>query len=94
MQTNIQIAGEIYLKSMNTMKRILDLVEFKFDKRTKEYGYFKSQIMDYTYENLKKLFKHMEDNKVLKKCPNGCNLRQGFKRCLCKGCGYINSENE
>ena len=86
----IQISREIFLKSMDTMKKTLDLIEFKFDKRTKEFKYFKSQIMNSTYDNLRKLFKFLEDNKIIEKCPHNHNLRQGFKNCSCGGSGYIN----
>ena len=86
----LQIAREIYLKAMETMKKTLDLIEFKFDKRTKEFKYFKSQIMENTYENLRKLFKYFEDNKMIEKCPKNHNLRQGWKNCDCGGSGYIN----
>jgi len=87
----IQIAREIFLKSLNTMKKILDLVEFKFDKRTKEFRYFRQEIMNNTYENLYKLFKTLKDNKILENCPCGAKLRQGYKVCIdCGGSGFRN----
>lgn len=85
----IQLASEIYSKSLDTMKKTLDLIEFKFDCRTKEFRFFKSQIMENTYSNLTKLFKYLEDLKIIQKCPKGHNLRQGWKNCPCKGSGYI-----
>lgn len=87
---DIQIARQIYLKSLDTMKRTLDLVAFKFDCRTKEYKYFRSQIMDFTYGNLNKIFKYLEDSKIIKKCSCGTNLRKGYKNCDCGGSGYCN----
>ena len=86
----LQIAREIYLKAMETMKKTLDLIEFKFDCRTKEFKYFKSEIMENTYNNLRKLFKYLEDAKIIEKCPKSHNLRQGYKPCSCGGSGYIN----
>jgi hypothetical protein len=89
---NIQLAKLIYLKAMSTMKKTLDLVAYGTDKRTSHYKFAKSQIMDYTYENLRKLFKTLEDNKIIKKCSCETNLRKGYKQCLCGGSGYINNE--
>ena len=86
----LQIAREIYLSAMDTMKKTLDLIEFKFDCRTKEFKYFKSSIMENTYDNLRKVFRFFEDNKKIQKCPKKHNLRQGYKACPCGGSGYIN----
>lgn len=87
----MQIAKEIFLKSLDTMKKILDLASFGFDCRTKQFKYFRSQVMEATYTNLKKLFKRLEENKLIKKCPNNCSLRKGYSKCLCSGSGYINT---
>jgi len=87
----IQLAREIYLKNLDIMKKTLDLLSFKFDCRTKEFKYFKSQVMDFTYNNLKKLFKHLESNKIIKKCSCGTNVRRGYSSCKCGGSGYINT---
>lgn len=88
----IQPPAEIYLKTMNTMKRILDLGGFRLDKRTKEFKYFKEEVMNYTYENLKKLFQQMEENGLIQKCECNTNLRKGYKNCICKGSGYTNKK--
>ena len=68
---NLQIAREIYLKQLDTMKKVLDLIAFKMDKRTNDFKYARSQVMNYTYENLKKLFKHLIDEKIIEKCECG-----------------------
>ena len=88
----IQLARAIYLGQLAIMKKILDLAEFKFDKRTKEYKYFKSQIMDATYNGLKKLFEKLEQEKIVKKCSCGTNPRKGYRNCQCGGSGWINHE--
>ena len=88
---NSQIAKSIYLKELAVMKKILDLVAFKFDQRTNEYIYMKKQIMDYTYQAMKILFKQFENEKFIKKCPCGTNVRHGYKSCDCGGSGYINT---
>lgn len=59
------------------------------DRRTKDFLYAKSQIMDYFYDNLKKIFKELEDNKIIKKCDCCHSLRKGWTNCDCGGSGYI-----
>ena len=87
----LQIAREIYLKQLDTMKKVLDLVEYGMDMRTNKFKFAKSQIMNYTYENLRKLFKTMEDNKIVEKCECGANLRKGYTSCkYCGGSGFKN----
>lgn len=82
----------IYLDTLDTMKKILDLGEFKFGKNTDDFKYFKSKVMDYFYNGLTKLFKTLETEKIIEKCPNRCNLRKGYSKCLCSGSGYIMKE--
>lgn len=88
----IQIARSIYLEQLTVMKKLLDLMAFKMDKRTKDFEYTKSQIMDYTYEGLNKLFKKLEEEKIIEKCSCGTNLRKGYRKCNCGGSGWINKE--
>ena len=88
----IQLARAIYLEQLAIMKKLLDLMAFKMDKRTNDYKYTKSQIMDATYNGLKKLFDKLEQEKILKKCSCGTNVRRGFKKCECGGSGWINYE--
>lgn len=90
----IQIARVIYLGQLSIMKKLLDLMEFKMDKRTNDYKYTKSQIMDYFYEGLKKLFSKLEEEKIIEKCSCGTNLRKGYRKCKCGGSGWINKENK
>ena len=86
----IQIAKTIFLNSLSTTKKLLDLLEFKMGKTSAEFKYLKKEVFDYAYEGLKKTFKQLELEKIIKKCPNKCNLRQGFKKCECGGSGYLN----
>jgi len=92
----IQLASTIYLKSMNAMKKILDLVAFKMDRRTKDFSYAKEEIMNYTYKNLKELFKELEKDGIIKKCSCGRNsIRKGYSSCSkCHGSGYENNETK
>ena len=93
MQKN-HISKIIYLKSLDTMKKTLDLLGFKMDRRTKDFSYAKSQIMDYFYENIRKIFKEMEDLKILKKCSCGHSLRKGWTNCECGGSGFVEIDNK
>lgn len=89
----IHIAKEIYLSSLSTTKKILDILQLKFGKDSDEFKYLKKQLFDYTYNNLKKLFTKLEEEKIIKRCPKNCSLRQGYTSCECTGSGYINFEN-
>jgi len=88
----IQIARTIYLDILDTMKKVLDLIGFKLDKRTKDFSYAKSQVMDYFYNNLKKLFEKLKQEGIIEKSNCGHSLRNGYKSCLCGGSGYINAK--
>ena len=88
----IHIAKEIYLSHLNTIKRVLDLIEFREGKESKKFKYLKKSLFDYFYNDVKKLFKKLEDEKIIKRCPKGCSIRQGYTKCICNGSGYINFE--
>ena len=87
---NLQISAIIYLKAMNAMKKTLDLIAFKMDGRTNDFKYAKEEIMNYFYNNLKDMFKELEKADIIEKCPCGTTLRHGYKKCDCRGSGYIN----
>jgi len=88
----IQIARSIYLEQLVVMKKLLDLLAFKMDRRTKDFEYVRSQVMDFTYEGLNKLFKKLEQEKLITKCPCNTNVRKGFRKCECGGSGFVNIE--
>lgn len=88
----IQLAKAIYLEQLAVMKKLLDLLSFKMDNRTKEFKYAKSQVMDYFYNGLKKLFKKLEEENIIEKCKCGTNVRKGYKQCVCGGSGFVNKE--
>jgi hypothetical protein len=76
------------------MKNVLDLIAFKYDKKSDDYKFFKKQIMSYFYDNLRKLFKQLIDLKMIEKCSCNANLRNGYSECPhCGGSGYKNKEN-
>ena len=86
----IQIAKTVFLMNLQIMKKILDLGQYKLGKKSEDFIYYKQQVMEATYFNLKKLYKQLSDEKIIEKCPKQCNLKQGYKDCVCGGSGYIN----
>ena len=88
----IHIAKEIYLSHLMTIKRILDLIEFREGKESEKFKYLKKSLFDYFYNDVKKLFKKLESEKIIKRCPKGCSIRQGYTTCECNGSGYVNFE--
>jgi len=89
-----QLAKLMFLNNLSVMKSILDLLEFKMGKKSDEYLYMKKQLMDYFYNSLKKSFLSLEEEKLIKRCPNKCSLRNGYSDCKynCGGSGFINNE--
>jgi len=88
----IQIAKTVFLVNLDIMKKILDLGKYKLGKDSEDFIYYKQQVMEYTYNSLKKLFKLMVDEKLIERCHNKCSLRNGYSKCVCGGSGYINTE--
>ena len=89
----IQIARTIFLVCLDIMKKILDLGQFKLGKKSEDFIYYKKEVMNYFYDSLKKLFKILEQNKVIEKCSCGANIRKGYSECeKCGGAGYINKK--
>lgn len=87
----IQIAKIMFLNSLSTMKAILDLIAFKVDKKSLDYKYYRKEIMNFTYGNLKKLFRTLSDEKIIVRCECKAKLRQGYSNCeFCGGSGYRN----
>ena len=85
------ITGTIYQETLGAMKRILDLGEFKIgDSNSKDFAYFKREVMDSTYTSLLNMFRQMEEDGLVKECPH-CNsdLRKGWRSCACRGSGFI-----
>jgi len=86
-----QIARSIYLTQLNILKKILSLIEYKEGKESPNFKYLKKQIFDFFYIDMSKLFKQLESEKLIKRCPKGCSIRQGYTLCEhCNGSGYTN----
>ena len=87
----MQIPKVIFLNALSTMKKTLDLLEFKLQKDSPDFKYMKQQLMNFTYDGLKKTFKLLEQNKLVKKCPCANKMRQGYASCPdCAGSEYTN----
>lgn len=87
----VQIAKEIFLFCLSTMKAILCLLEFKLGKNTDDYKFLKGQVMDAFYNGLLVLYKKLENDNILEQCPCGARIRLGYQKCdNCSGCGYKN----
>ena len=86
----IQIAKTVFLNNVAGMKQILDLLEFKLGKKSPEFSYMKKQVMNSVYQNLKKTFKTLADEKILVRCKCKSNGRKGYSDCLCGGSGFVN----
>lgn len=87
------ITGTIYQESLTAMKRILDLGEFKIGaENSKEFAYFKREVMDSFYTAISNMLEQMEDDGVVRECPLcSSDLRKGWKPCACRGSGYISA---
>lgn len=92
----LQIAKIIFFKHKNTLKKLLQMGEFKFGgRKSQEYKFFKKNCSDYVYEQLKQILKLLEIMKISEKCECGCSIekREGTQPCLsCGGSGYKNTE--
>lgn len=87
----MQIAAKIYIGNMNTLKKILNLTAYKLGRKSDEYKYFREQIFDIFYNELKNLFIQMEKASLIIKCECNANIRKGYTKCdKCHGCGYKN----
>jgi len=86
----IKLARAIYLAQLDILKKTLDLIEFKEGKDSDNFKFLKKQLFDYTYLNLSKLFKQLEDEGLIKRCTKKCSIRQGYTDCECNGSGYTN----
>ena len=90
------ITGKLYEETINSMKEILDLGQFKIgDKNSREYAYFKSKVMDSVYNKLQNYLDYLEEEEIIQKCPYCItqSIRKGWKSCTCRGSGYVTKED-
>ena len=90
-----QLTGVIYEEMLSSMKKVLDLGQFKIgSSNSKEFAYFKSEVMNSYYNGLRNVFEEMKSNGLIEDCDM-CNndLRKGWKNCQCRGCGYMSKKD-
>ena len=87
------ITGIMYEETLTAMKAILDLGQFKIgDKNSREFSYFKSEVMNHIYGALRNTYEEMEDEGIVKCCDKcDSDLRKGWKPCACRGSGYVSN---
>jgi hypothetical protein len=87
------LTGLIYEESISSMKKILDLGQFKIGaKNSPEFTYFKKEVMDSYYNCMRNVFEDLRDQGIVEDCQF-CNtdLRKGWKPCPCRGSGYTST---
>ena len=87
----MNIAEKLFLNSLNSMKQVLDLGEFKFGSNSDEFKFYKKQVMDIFYKGLSETFKQLEYDGEIERCSCKAKLRHGYTECSrCHGAGYMN----
>lgn len=93
-----QIAAELFIKMLGSMKNLLTMGEFKYSdkggRNSEGYKFFKKNVMDEFYKSMQDFFKGMEHCGLFVKCTCGASIekRNGWKECeFCHGSGYKNS---
>jgi len=77
------------------MKFTLDLEEQKYPERGRQddrYKFFKKQLMSNTYENLRALFKNLEELNLIQETSYPEDVKDGYKPTSSGGSGYMNTE--
>jgi len=91
----MQLARIIYHRMLSTMKFTLDLEEQKYlekGRQDERYKFFKKQIMSQTYDNLRALFKDLENLDLLEATSYSEDVKDGYKATPSGGSGYVNSD--
>ena len=85
------ITGVVYEEMLGSMKKVLDLGQFKIGaSNSKEFAYFKSEVMNSYYNGLRNVFDTMMEEDLVSLCDScSSDLRKGWKNCKCRGCGYM-----
>lgn len=79
----------VFTTSLDSMKRILRMGEFKFGHGSEDFTYFKEQVMDTTYTALRALLRDLEARGLAARCTCNADLKQGWSKCPdCAGCGW------
>lgn len=75
--------------SLEIMKRVLRIGEFKFGKESDQYRFFKEEVMNAFYLTIKRVLQTLVMQGILEECECKANLRHGWSNCkFCSGSGY------
>jgi hypothetical protein len=92
-QKESQFAQNSFNRRREHMKELLDLIAIKADKKSSDYKFYKSKIMDFFYTDLEDDFRELAEDEFLEECECRSSLRNGWNECpYCSGAGYKNSE--
>jgi len=92
--TENQIARSIYHTMLSVMKFTLDLEEQKYLEKGRNddrYKFFKKQLMAFTYDNARSLFKKLENLELIEPSANEEDVKDGYKPTPSGGSGYLNT---
>lgn len=95
-QNNSQLANIIYQNVRSIMKFTLDMEEQKYPEKGRNddrYKFFKKQLMSFTYETLRDLFKSMSELELIQPTDYIEDVKDGYKPTLSGGSGFINTED-
>lgn len=85
----VNVIKLVYWMNLTIMKKILSLYEYKVGKQSNEYRYFKREVMDFFYMELRLFYTDLVKQGYAEDCPCGANLRQGYSKCeQCGGSGF------
>lgn len=90
-----QIARLVYHRVLSIMKFTLDLEEQKYPEKGRHddrYKFFKKQLMSYTYDNLRSLFKDLESLELVKETKYPEDVKDGYKPTPSGGSGFVNAD--
>lgn len=90
-----QLARIVYHRVMSIMKYTLELEEFSYREQGRtdpRYKTFKKHLMANTYENLRGLFKEIEEMGVAQKTDYPEDVKDGYKETDSGGSGYVNTQ--
>ena len=89
----MNVAKSIFEMNLDIMKRILSLGEFKFNKDTDQFKFFKQETMNAVYEGTKKFYLKGVKEGTFEPCDCGASLRHGWDKCeSCGGSGFKDKE--
>lgn len=93
-ETGIQLARNIYLAAMSTMKYTLNMEERKYEEGRKDerYRFFKQELMKKTYNELRNLFEKLSEQGLIEDSGQNEDLKYGYKETVSGGSGYVNTE--